>query len=75
MEEEEMDPYLDPRKATQARQSSAAPSDSDSDDTVSYTKLQLWRTLRALVNAKDGAVALQNSEMISLMATKYHSLS
>jgi len=59
MEEEEMDPYLDPLKAVyseaQASQSSAALS--HSDDTVSYTKLQLWQTLQMLVDAKDGAVA------------------
>ncbi|CAJ1964086.1 unnamed protein product [Cylindrotheca closterium] len=59
MKAEEMDPYLDPLKAAyseaQASQTSAALS--DSDYTVSYTKLQLWQTLQMLVDAKDGAVA------------------
>jgi Ca2+-binding EF-hand superfamily protein len=60
-EDDGMDPYLDPLKSVyseaQASQNTAASIPDDGNDTVSYTKLQLWLTLQRLVDSEDGAVA------------------
>lgn len=60
-EDDAMDPYLDPLKSVyseaQASHNTAANMMDDGNDTVSYTKLQLWQTLQRLVDSEDGAVA------------------
>lgn len=56
-----MDPYLDPLKSiyseAQASQNSSTIQNDGDADTVTYTKLQLWKTLQLLVDSKTGAVS------------------
>lgn len=58
-DDDEMDPYLDPLKSiySEAQAISQSSACEEIDDRGSWTELQLWRTLKRLVDSPDHAVS------------------